>query len=255
MRLIPAILVCTTASFAQSFDVASIRLHDQSKPTAGPLGLSISGNRVSALNMTPVSLITVVYDVKPYQVLGFPQWSDEWQNGSYDIYANAQEGATPTRAEARAMLGKLLADRFHLGIHEESKEFPVYTLAPSRSGHKLAAAKVDSKVSSVQSPAPENRNFGILMQSTNVTMAQLVSQLSAYTDRPILDRTGLGGSFDFTLKWLQEDHNGAPSNETPAGGLPALFTALREQLGLALEPTKAPLKVIVVDRLDRPTDN
>jgi uncharacterized protein (TIGR03435 family) len=247
--------ICATAALAQTFDVASIRPHDQSKPMAGPLGLSIAGNRVSALNVTPVGLLTIVYDIKPYQVLGFPQWSDDWQGGSYDISAIAPEGTTPTLAEARVMFGKLLAERFRLAMHEDTKEFPVYTLAPVRSGHKLTASKADAKFASVQGPAPENRNFGILMQSTAVTMAQLANQLNAYTDRPVLDRTNLEGGFDYTLKWLQEGRNGAPTSEALTGGLPTLFTALKEQLGLTLEPTKAAMKVIVVDHIARPTDN
>ncbi len=243
------------SAFAQSFEVASIRPHEFGKATSGRLGLSIEGNRVSALIMTPVNLIAMVYGVENYQVVGFPQWSDDTLNGAYDILATAGEGSTPTREVALGMLAKLLSERFAFQFHEETREFPVFNMVLAKGGAKVVKTKPETAFSSKQSSAPENPRQGVLMNASNETIGQLVRQIRGYVGRPIIDKTGLEGGYDFTLKWLQEAPGGAPATAVAEGGLPTLTTALREQLGLSLEAGKAPFRVIVVDRIERPTDN
>jgi uncharacterized protein (TIGR03435 family) len=153
------------------------------------------------------------------------------------------------------MLRGLLVERFSFRFHEETREFPIFNLVLAKGGVKLAKTKPETPFSSRQSPAPENPRQGVLMNSTNETIAQLVRQIRGYVGRPMVDKTGLEGGYDFTMKWLQEGPGGAPSGELASGGLPTLTTALREQLGLALESSKAPFRVIVVDKIERPSDN
>jgi uncharacterized protein (TIGR03435 family) len=98
--------------------------------------------------------------------------------------------------------------------------------------------------------------LGVRLRATNETIVQLTSQLQAYTGRPVIDRTGLNGAFDFTLTWLQESQGGTPGVvPVDSRGLPTLFTAVREQLGLSLDAAKFPMPLIVIDSIQRPTEN
>lgn len=152
------------------------------------------------------------------------------------------------------MVQKLLADRFALTFHRDSRVLPVYALMPGETGPKLS--KNDSNPNGL--PSLMFRGFGVL-PAMNASMADLASVMQgAVLDRPVVDKTGLTGRFDFTLRWTPDDSQFAgfgarPTPPADANAPPGLFTAIQEQLGLKLESTKASVDVLVVDKIDRPS--
>lgn len=230
----------------QSFEVASIRLH---KTPVTTVGISYSGPRFTAEAMSADNLITFAYDLKDYQVSGVPSWADSQNLGCdrYDVAAKAEGDETLKKDPARVMVQSLLAERFHLQFHREMKDLPVYALMVAKGGHKLKEHTSDE-------PRGLNMRGGpnaIELTSTGTPVSLLVSQISKHNgvDRIVVDRTGLTGIYDYKLSW--------------AGGLGArgdsdavtIFTALQEQLGLRLEPQRAPMEVLVVDHIEKPSEN
>jgi uncharacterized protein (TIGR03435 family) len=243
------------AQAAPSFELASIRPHVFNDATGRDCtGLSISGNRVTIRCFTMRILIMQAYDVKLYQVSGWENWLTE-ANTSYDIAAEAASGTTPTIEQARRMLQTLLADRFQLKLHHETKELPVYALIVDKNGPKLKESSTEAKTSM-------SFDLGIKGSITaqKVSMSQLASFLMNDVERPVFDKTGLAGNYAFRLDWIR-DHAiqipGLPPEEDPApdSGGPSIFTALQEQLGLKLESQKAPIDLLVVDHAGRPSEN
>jgi uncharacterized protein (TIGR03435 family) len=222
----------------ESFEVASI------KPHPGVITFSsdpsVKGNRMTATASTLRDLITVAYHVRYDQISGGPGWAG---TDHYDLEARAAGGEIG-REQMRPMLQTLLAERFQLRIHRETKEVPMYALVVSKNGPKLKES----------SPAEEPKGqitgdgSGIHMEVCQGTMAQLASRLSGNgAGRPVIDRTGLQGNYSFKLDWVN-----APGSESE---LPSLFVALQEQLGLRLEPAKGPSEVIVIDGAEKPSAN
>ncbi len=224
---------------AQSaFDVASIKFHP------GIITFSSDpkprGNRVTATASTLIDMITTAYNVRYDQILGAPGWA---RSDHYDLEAKAGD-APITMAQMRPMLQALLADRFQLQIHRETKEVPMYSLVVGKGGSKL------------QPPTEENRGdirvgLDSIMHLTvsKGTMAQLAERLSGNgAGRPVMDKTGLDGTYSYKLDWI----NGTPGVDAAA---PSLFGALEEQLGLKLEPTKGLSEMIVIDHAEKPSAN
>jgi uncharacterized protein (TIGR03435 family) len=154
------------------------------------------------------------------------------------------------------MLRKLLADRFKLTFHREQKDFSIYALTIAKGGSKLreSTAPPDEPSQLINRVFPGR----IQLPARNATMAQFVSMMQrAVLDRPVVDRTGLGGKYDFDLEWTpdetQFDGQGPPAS--PDSTAPDLFAALQRQLGLRLEATKGPVEVLVIDKVERPTAN
>jgi uncharacterized protein (TIGR03435 family) len=155
------------------------------------------------------------------------------------------------------MMQTMLAERFQLKTHRETKELPVYSLMVAKGGPKLEEAKSGSL----------RMNWGlgqIAYQSAPLSM--LTNTLTQLTGRLVLDQTGLTGTYDFTLKWTPDEgqmqmfrraSDGPVNSEAAASDAigPSLFTALKEQLGLRLEATKAPVEMLVVDHAERPSEN
>jgi len=236
-----AFLISLTVA-AQSFDVASIKLHAGLVTT---VDLSISGTRVTVSAMTLADLIADAYNVKFYQVSGGPKWahSDPW-----DIIAKGQGDGILTRYQVRKMVQSLLADRFRVKLHRETREMAVYAVVlglGGKGGPKLKVSAPDA-VSTLQVSGGKGGRIQIM--TTKGTMEQLVDQLSANLHRPVLDKTGLTGSYDYKLEWARED---AASNSDA----PSIFAALQEQLGLRLEAMKAPVETMVIDRVEKPSEN
>ena len=153
-----------------------------------------------------------------------------------------------TKEQLPHLLQVLLAERFHLSIHRELKEQPVYTLALSKRGPRLHET-------SHEGGKPDLRQSGYSFTFTNADMSNLVGVLSQLTGRKVVDRTGLRGQYDFTLSYAPSrgGTDREVSNVSPAAdSLPdTVFTALREQLGLTLKAQRSQVEFIVVDRLDR----
>jgi bla regulator protein blaR1 len=234
MRFLYLPLVAT-ALFAQpAFEVATIRPHSGD---IRMVGVDISASRVTATAMTARELITFAYDLREYQVLGGDAWVAQTR---WDIQAST--GALqPTRPQVRQLVQEFLAERFRLRVHRSSQEFPVYALTIAKGGVKL------------RPPTPfetERSTFsadGATWQ--NAPLDILGNPFPLHLDRPLVNRTGLPGRYDFAMKFKL--------SLSEADGLDgeSIFTAIEEQLGLHVEPTKAPLETLVVDKIARPTEN
>jgi uncharacterized protein (TIGR03435 family) len=144
----------------------------------------------------------------------------------------------------------VLAQRFSLHCHFETKELPVYKLVVARSGAKLTPTPADAKnKGSVNTHGKRHRN---LMEANGVAIDALVANLSQFLGRTVIDKTGLTGLFDFTLTYASDTD--AASADDSANG-PSVFTALEEQLGLKLESAKGPVPVFIIDHIEKPTEN
>jgi uncharacterized protein (TIGR03435 family) len=237
-----AFVVCSSINLygQAAFEVATI------KPAA-PQAIGRTSVRMSSdtstglLNYTNVNLRDVLkaaYTVQGYQITGL-DWID---SDRFDFAAKF----TPetNRDQIPKMLQALLAERFGVMIHRETKELPVYTLMVAKGGAKLTASKTDGSTST-------NSSGAVWHLTGTFTMRRLADFLSERTSRPVLDQTDLSGSFEIKLDWT-EDNAATQVDGTP----PSLITALQEQLGLKLNSTKGPVETIVIDRANRsPSDN
>jgi uncharacterized protein (TIGR03435 family) len=259
-----------------SFDVASIKLADPNKFTP-PIFPINSDDDVGVMNphgrffaQFPLSVyVEFAYKLRPSReqtaIYGhLPKWI------STDQYAiNAQAEGNPTKDQMRLMMQSLLADRFKLAVHFERQEAQVLALVldkPGKTGAKLHPHSDGPACDVVDLPADffpatcdqvwaiDKPNNQILMGARNMTMDQIAahfSALSAYFAQSVVNQTGLGGQFDFTIQWTRESNNTAPPD--PSGT--TLREALQDQLGLKLKSTMASIDVILVDHAERPTAN
>ncbi len=233
------VLAQTAPPEPPAFDVASIAPSQMARrggEGSGREHISWTPKSLTLENASLTAAIQWAYEVKFYQTSG-PAWAsgDRW-----DIAARNQNPAGPQRL--RLMLRQLLASRFRLALHREAKLMSVFELRPDRSRPKLQAAKADETTDL----RVVNGQF-VLQDMSMAAFAEWLSEL-AVVDRPVLDRTGIRGAFNFTLPAIRYP---APEGVDPAW----IFTALREQLGLALKPAKAPVEVLVIDRAERPSPN
>ena len=233
------------------FEVATIK---PSKPDTPGKVFTVRGRQIVTINTTLNDLISFAYRLHAAQITAAPEWSE---SDKYDITAQPEAQGQPNESQLRAMVQKLLEDRFRLMFHRDKKELPVYALVVGKTGHKLTVN--DRNPNGL--PSLMFKGLGVL-PVLNATMAEFANVLqAAVLDRPVVDRTALAGRFDFTLTWTPDDSQfrgmgvrvPAPSNDPNAP--PGLFTAIQEQLGLRLESIKAPVEVMVIDRVERPSDN
>jgi uncharacterized protein (TIGR03435 family) len=213
------------------------------------------GGRFAATGVALKLLMTEAYEVRDFQITGGPGWvnTDRW-----DIVAKT-EGVTDRLPleKLRPMLKVLIEDRFQLKVHRETKEMPVYALTVAKGGSKLQANSGE--------PGPMLRMGRGELIGKKVAMPMILQVLSQQLRRPVLDKTDLKGEYDFTLTWTPEP--GAGAGPGPPGGPgpdaappvdlsgPSIFTAIQEQLGLRLESIKGPADVVVIDSVEKPTDN
>jgi len=225
------------------FEVATI------KPT-GPepktyTGFHIRGRQISCDDQNVFSIMMFAYGVAAKQIAGDPDWVG---TAPYDIAGVADVPGQPNLEQMKGMFQKILADRFHLAIHHEQRELSAYALTVIKTGPKLAKSLGDPN--GVPDMTGEGDRLGITMRYTNVSMQDFATNMQTMQGdgKPVVDRTGLAGRFDFRLKWTREQ-----TPMTDANAAPGLFTALEEQLGLKLEPVKTPVDVIVIDHIERPS--
>jgi uncharacterized protein (TIGR03435 family) len=246
LRNLLACLVLPLGVWAQSppFEVASIRPHE------GPMtriDISAAGDRFTAEAQTVFGLITWAYDLKKYQLSAAPDLplSDTF----YDIAAEAEGEDAPTRAEFRQMLQALLADRFKLKVHREMREMNVYALVAGKNGPKLKKSATDASPMGYMNVVGRNYHA----TRAKATMDDVVQAITnSFLDRPVLDQTGLTGTYNLDLIYTPEirSNRGEPDPNDIS-----IFTAVQEQLGLKLEPHKASIEVLVVDSVQTPSEN
>jgi uncharacterized protein (TIGR03435 family) len=221
---------------AQSFEVAAIRSH---AGAVASVGISTSGPRVTVSAMSVSNLVRYAYDVKSYQLAGGPDWATE---DRWDIVAKAEGDGALTKAQARKMIEALLAERFQVKLRRETKEMAVYALVVGKGGPKLKTSAPDTPGMLTMDGTRTTR-----ITTTNGNMEQLVAQLG-HMDRPVLDKTGLTGAYDYKLEWAPDD---APADLK----MPTIFNALQEQLGLKLESTKGAIQMLIIDHVEKPSPN
>jgi uncharacterized protein (TIGR03435 family) len=238
-------------------EVASVRRHDPAD--FSNTSLSVKGDTVVASNFPLMQMISSAYRVQRSQLIGGPDWLQVEER--YDVIAKSP---TPIGGDALApILRAVLADRFKLRVHTESRERAVYALvldrADRRLGPRLKATSVTCGSPAAGTPPPpeaDARPRCVMSMppgrvvGVGIDMRILASSLSNQLDRTVVDRTGLTGGFEIDLAFVPERvRPGAVVDGVP------LVTALREQLGLKLEPDRAPVEVIVIDSIEHPTEN
>lgn len=221
---------------AQRFEVASI------KPSAAEpdsvSGITTGHGRVDAENVTLQRCIMGAYGVGPNQIAGGPPWL---KSDRFEILAKADQ---PINSDAvlMLMLRELLAERFKLRIHRETRRIPAYVLELTRKPPKLEWAKGGEAVTNTTTG-----NAGVSIDAKNTDMDSFARILSRRMDRPVIDHTHLEGNFDIRLHWIPSD--GGTAEEY------SVFTAIQERLGLRLRPRNVPIEVIVIDDVQRPSEN
>jgi uncharacterized protein (TIGR03435 family) len=228
-----------------AFEVATI------KPSARPDGgwrLEHTPDGYTGTNVSLYKLIQEAYGITDVKlVIGGPNWTN---TDKFDLEAKFDGSAildakNLTHSQRAAMLRPLLADRFRLKVHFETKDFPVYNLVITKGGPKFEQTKSEDP-----GCALGNRGFG----NTNYRgcpVKSLEDLLRYSTGRTVIDKTGLTGRYDFELHWTPEN---TPADSRDAGR-PDIFAALQQQLGLKLEPATAPLDVLVIDSAEKPSEN
>jgi uncharacterized protein (TIGR03435 family) len=266
-----------------SFEVASIRPN-----TSAEMGMSIMnqpGGRFVATGMTFRFLMTFAYHVRDFQIIGGPGWitSDRW-----NIEARAEEGTVPPPTgisdpnapdPIALRLQSLLEDRFRLKFHRETREFPVYELIVAKGGSKMKLSEDQGPFRPPEQgdpPPPPIRPGGPMprgsmrmgrgdLEANGVGFASFVQVLSQQLGRTVIDKTGLKGLYDIKLQWTPDMGQGIgavgalpPGVDPPPASdpsRPSIFTAIQEQLGLKLESTKGPVEVLIIDSVEKPTEN
>jgi uncharacterized protein (TIGR03435 family) len=208
-----------------TFEAASIRPSDPAKAESF---WRASPGRVAVQNMSLKSLVMAFYKVKEYQVVGGPGWVDA---DRFDIAAKMPAGAPATAAALMEAARALLAERFGLVLHEESRPMAGYALVVAKGGFKVKPASGDG--------SSNVRTGKTTLEAVGLTMERLASSLATIVDAPVEDATGIAGTYDFTFEWTLEDGVG-----------PALSA-----LGLKLEGRKVPSTVLSIERAVRPEAN
>lgn len=235
------------------FEVASIK---PSKEGPGRVMIQIQpGGRLDAKNVNVKFLIQQAYGVRDFQIIDAPSWVNSER---FDVLAKAPDGtANLTPDKLRPMIQALLEDRFKLVLHRETKEMPAYALVIAKGGPKL------KEEPGMDGPGPGGGRRGMMrmgrgsVSADGVKLEFLVTNLANQLGKTIIDKTDLKGNYSFKLEWTPEPGGGPthPGEDAPPVDGPSIFTALQEQLGLKLEPTKGPTELLIIDKVERATEN
>jgi uncharacterized protein (TIGR03435 family) len=234
------------------YDVVSVK---PDKSGTNNVSVNMGGDQYKGTNISLKMLIEYAWDLQTNeQIYGLNGWAN---SARFDLEAklDAETMAALKRlpkeergTQLRAMMQAVLVDRFHLKIHHELKELPVYELTVAKGGTKLKEAD------------PKEPNAGS-MQSSNqkttvagVPMSSVAKYISQRVHRTVIDKTGLTGVYDFVLQWAPDEASGEAASAAPSE-FPPFIGALQEQLGLRLDSSKGPVDTIVVDHVEQPTEN
>jgi bla regulator protein blaR1 len=228
----------------EKFEVASIK---PSSPDSGTETRRYPGGRFTASGVTLKALIQRAWNVKSFQVTGGPAWVNSQR---YDVNAKAALDGNLSGDQLMALIQALLVERFHLRIHRETRELPIYSLVVGKSGPKLQATTADTGPTWNKTPG--------LLTGQKISMEMFATDLlEAQLDRVVTDHTGIKGEFDLRLTWAPVDMKAndadSPLSTNPDG--PSLFTAIQEQLGLKLESARGPVEILVIESAVSPSEN
>ena len=236
-----------------AFEVATIKPSDPAHPEQI---ITLRGAEVITTNVTVHALINLAYWLHPKQLTGGPAWTE---TEKFDMAGKPDAPGQPNVDQMKVMIQKLLTDRFQLKFHFEKRELPVYAVRLAKTGAKIIQSQDDPK-------GIPGWNFGrnpsgMIMAFRNSPMSQFTAVLQNSTDRPVVDQSGLTGRYDFTLNFTPDAAMAAllggpppPAGDNPDAA-PDLFAAFQQQLGLKLEPTRAPVDVMVIDKVEKPSEN
>jgi uncharacterized protein (TIGR03435 family) len=257
-----------------TFEVASVKANKSGDTNGNLRGLP--GGRVQATNMPVRPILTFAYQLASYQLVGGPAWLT---TDRYDLIAKMEEAADATPAVPGAnapspmqlALRNLLEERFKLRVHRETREMDIYALVMAKPGGGpgpnlkpttqdcAAVGAAARRGEPPPAPPPGQVLCGIQggpgrLRFGGLPAVSLAQAFAGPAGRMVVDRTGLTGSWDFELTYAPEARGGA---EAPAvdPNAPSFFTAIQEQLGLKLEPTKGPVDVVVIDSIEKPTED
>jgi uncharacterized protein (TIGR03435 family) len=249
-----------------AFDVVSIKKNnDPNSPTLFSLPV---GGRLRLVNQTPRMLVSSSYGIQDYQLIGGPEWL---RTDRFDVEAITQATPLPPLPQFLLMIRQIMADRFSLVMHAETRELPIYRLVTARADGQLGP-KIHPTICKPPDPSIPNSAANVGVGGAGVcgnrigrfsmtiggnTMDGFAASLGrlAVIGRPVVNATGLREKFDWELAWAPDvpvERQGPDA--TAPDGL-SIFTALQEQLGLKLEATRGPVNVLVIDAVDRPTEN
>jgi uncharacterized protein (TIGR03435 family) len=245
-----------------SFEVATIKPNNSNATSMQ--GLTMRGRNFATRASSLADLISFAYEVQVKQIVNAPDWYDK---DRYDIAAVPEQEGSPNPEQIRIMIRKLLADRFGLKFHREKREMSAYVLTVGKDGSKL-------KPTQIQGTLP---GIGIRPGTGGITLAVINAAIPDFTgflqilvlDRPVVDKTGLTGRYDFQCTFSPDDSqfgghppqiprpgdSNASSSDTAAPAAPNLYDAFQQDLGLKLSAEKTAVEVIVVDQAQKPSAN
>ncbi len=230
-----------SAQTAPVFDVATVKPAAPQTPGNNSSGVSTSKGLMDARNVTLKRLILGAYSVGPHQVVGGPDWLSSER---FDVVAKT---ADPIDDDAvmMGMLQRLMAERFKLQVHRETRTMSAYLLEVAKGGSLLTKAEGGESSTSTQSD-----DVGTTLTARNTDMKLFAQVLAREMDLPVVNQTELAGPFNFKLHWTRDNASGVKPGEEIS-----IFTAIQEQLGLRLHVGKGPVEVIVIDHVEEPTAN
>jgi uncharacterized protein (TIGR03435 family) len=236
-----------------AFEVATIKPSDPARP--GQI-VTLRGVEVVTTNTTLHDLINLAYWLHPKQLTGGPAWTE---SDKYDLTGKPDAPGQPSVDQMKMMIQKLLADRFQLKFHFEKRDLSAYAVRIAKTGAKITRSQDDPK-------GLPGWYFGRTASGTTLTfrnspMSQVTAIFQNFLDKPVVDQSGLSEKYDFTLTFTldaaQAVRLGGPPTSAPDNpdAAPDLFAAFQQQLGLTLESTKAPVDVMVIDKVEKPSEN
>lgn len=236
----------------QTFDVASIHINNAESDSHHHIFNDPNESHFRTVNLAIRDLIQFAYGLPDSQILGGPTWLDSIMfdiDAKSDPLVDSELRALPTeqaRHQKQLMVQALLADRFQLKAHEETRQLPVYALVVTKDGPKFKPSKINGTTI-------DTGRTRLHIAGSDDTIGILARVLAQVLGRVVLNQTGLSGRYDLSLRWTPDD---APAlAPTYSDAPPGIFTAIQEQLGLKLESTRGPVPVLIVDHVEQPSPN
>jgi uncharacterized protein (TIGR03435 family) len=236
-----------------AFEVATIKPSDPARP--GQI-ITLRGVEIITTNTTVHDLINLAYWLHPKQLTSRPAWTE---SEKYDLTGKPDAPGQPNVDQMKMMLQKLLADRFQLKFHFEKRDLPAYAIRIAKTGAKITRSQDDPK--GLPGWFFGRAASGMTMTFRNAPLSQVAAILQNSLDKPVVDQSGLSERYDFTVTFTPDPAQAALLGGPPApaadnpDAAPGLFAAFQQQLGLKLESTRAPVDVMIIDKVERPSEN
>ena len=222
-----------------SFEVASIKPNVTGSPR---FGHTLAPRTFTGTNVSTRALIRYAYGIQDFQLVGGPDWAERER---YDVVAKSDH--EPDGDEMRQMMQALLAERFHLVVHKDQRELPIYALVVARADRQIGPGltPIEKECTTDCGASVRETRQAATLVGRGISMDALAARLSDSVNRVVVDRTEMRGSYDVQLSWTPDQS----SSTTGA----SIFTAVQEQLGLRLESARGPVDVLVIDGIEHPT--